>query len=39
MLHVCEFEIFQDEGLWLAFPYDMPGGTKGARSRRPARWR
>lgn len=30
MLHVHEFEIFQDEGLFLAFPYDMPGGTQGS---------
>lgn len=29
MLHVYEFEAFEDEGLWLAFPYDMDGGTQG----------
>ncbi len=29
MLHICEFEIFEDEGLFLVFPFDMPGGTQG----------
>ncbi len=29
MLHVYEFEIFEDEGWMLAFPYDMDGGTQG----------
>lgn len=29
MLHVYEFEIFEDEGLLMAFPYDMQGGTQG----------
>ena len=29
MLHVYEFEIFEDEGLFMAFPYDMDGGTQG----------
>lgn len=29
MLHVYEFEIFEDEGCLLAFPYDMEGGTHG----------
>lgn len=30
MLHVYEFEVFEDEGWLLAFPYDMAGGTQGA---------
>ena len=30
MLHVYEFEVFEDEGWLLAFPYDMEGGTQGA---------
>ena len=30
MLYVYEFEIFEDEGWLLAFPYDMRGGTQGA---------
>lgn len=30
MLHVYEFEVFEDEGMLLAFPYDMDGGTQGA---------
>lgn len=30
MLHVYEFEVFEDEGLVMAFPYDMDGGTQGA---------
>ncbi len=29
MLHVYEFELFEDEGFILAFPYDMEGGTQG----------
>lgn len=29
MLHVYEFEVFQDGGVFLAFPYDMEGGTQG----------
>lgn len=29
MLHVYEFEVFEDEGWLLAFPYDMEGGTQG----------
>ena len=29
MLHVYEFEVFEDEGLFLAFPFDMDGGTQG----------
>lgn len=29
MLHVYEFEVFEDEGFLLAFPYDMNGGTQG----------
>lgn len=29
MLHVYEFEVFQDGGMFLAFPYDMEGGTQG----------
>lgn len=29
MLHVYEFEVFESEGLLLAFPYDMEGGTQG----------
>ena len=30
MLHVYEFEVFEDDGVLLAFPYDMDGGTQGA---------
>ena len=30
MLHVYEFEVFGDDGMLLAFPYDMDGGTQGA---------
>lgn len=30
MLYVYEFEVFEDEGWLLAFPYDMHGGTQGA---------
>ena len=30
MLHVYEFEVFEDGGLLLAFPYDMDGGTQGS---------
>ena len=29
MLHVYEFEVFEDDGWLLAFPYDMDGGTQG----------
>lgn len=29
MLAVYEFELFEDEGLVLAFPFDMEGGTQG----------
>lgn len=28
-MHVYEFEVFEDEGILLAFPYDMDGGTQG----------
>lgn len=30
MLHVYEFEVIADDGMLLAFPYDMDGGTQGA---------
>ena len=30
MLHVYEFEIFEDEGMFVALPYDMDGGTQGS---------
>ncbi|WP_165247809.1 MarR family transcriptional regulator [Adlercreutzia sp. ZJ141] len=33
MLYVYEFEVFEDDGLFLAFPYDMDGGTQGANFR------
>lgn len=29
MFHVYEFEIFEDEGWYLAIPFDMLGGTQG----------
>ena len=29
MLHVYEFELFEDDGMYLAFPFDMEGGTQG----------
>lgn len=29
MLHVYEFEVFQDGDMYLAFPFDMEGGTQG----------
>ena len=29
MLYIYEFEVFEDEGMFLAFPYDMEGGTQG----------
>ena len=29
MLHVYEFELFEDEGWYLAVPFDMLGGTQG----------
>lgn len=33
MMHVYEFEVFEDEGMLLAFPYDMDGGTQGESSK------
>jgi len=30
MLHVYEFEVFEDEGVMIALPFDMDGGTQGA---------
>lgn len=29
MLYLYEFELFEDEGSYLAFPFDMEGGTSG----------
>lgn len=29
MLHVYEFEVFKDGDFYLAFPFDMEGGTQG----------
>lgn len=29
MLHVYEFEVFKDEGWYIAAPFDMDGGTQG----------
>ena len=29
MLYIYEFEVFEDKGMLLAFPYDMEGGTQG----------
>lgn len=29
MLHVYEFEVFKDGDVYLAFPFDMSGGTQG----------
>ena len=29
MLHVYEFEVFKDEDVYLAFPFDLEGGTQG----------
>jgi len=29
MLHIYEFEVFEDEGLVIALPFDMDGGTQG----------
>lgn len=29
MLHVYEFEVFEDEGWLIALPFDMEGGTQG----------
>jgi len=29
MLYIYEFEVFEDEGVFLAFPYDFEGGTQG----------
>lgn len=29
MFHLYEFEIFEDEGWYLAFPFDWDGGTQG----------
>lgn len=36
MLHVYEFEVFEDEGWGLAFPYDLEGGTQGKTLREAA---
>lgn len=36
MLHVYEFEVFRDEGILLALPYDMDGGTQGKDMREVA---
>lgn len=36
MLHVYEFEVFEDEGWLLAFPYDLEGGTQGKTMREVA---
>lgn len=36
MLHVYEFEVFEDEGWVLAFPYDLEGGTQGKTLREAA---
>ena len=30
MLHVYEFEVFKDADVYLAFPFDMEGGTQGS---------
>ena len=30
MIHVYEFEIFPDEGMYSAIPFDMEGGTCGS---------
>lgn len=29
MFHLYEFEVFMDEGWYLALPYDLEGGTQG----------
>ena len=29
MVHVYEFEVFKDKDMYLAFPFDMQGGTQG----------
>ncbi len=29
MLYMREFEVFEDEGMWLALPFGMEGGTQG----------
>lgn len=29
VLHIYEFEVFEDEGLVIALPFDMDGGTQG----------
>ena len=29
MFHLYEFEVFMDEGWYLALPYDWEGGTQG----------
>lgn len=29
-MHIYEFEIYETEGAFLAFPYDLPGGTQGS---------
>lgn len=36
MLHVYEFEVFEDDGWMLAVPYDMEGGTQGKNVREVA---
>lgn len=36
MLHVYEFEVFEDDGMLLAVPYDMNGGTQGRDMREVA---
>ena len=36
MLHVYEFEVFEDDGMLLAVPYDMDGGTQGRDMREVA---
>lgn len=38
MLHIYEFEVFEDEGLVIALPFDMDGGTRASISAKPARW-
>ena len=29
MMHMCEFEVFEDNGVYLAYPFGMEGGTQG----------
>lgn len=36
MLHVYEFEVFEDDGVLLAVPYDLDGGTQGRDMREVA---